>query len=265
MSDIESTTIDVDRFLEDGFVRIEGAVPRAVAAQCCDLLWDALDADRDDPGTWTEPVVRIGGRWDPPFVAASTTPVLLDAYDRLVGEGRWVRPVGLGTFPVRFPHGADPGDTGRHIDGGFTVEGQTWPFVNVTSRGRGLLMLFLLTDVGPDDAPTRIDVGSHLDVPKYLVGYGEHGRSVLDLCRDMDADGMLDAPFRPTVEATGAAGDVYLCHPFLVHAAQSMARGRPRMIAQPPLATVDPFRLDGAGTTPVEMAVRRALDFPGQG
>jgi hypothetical protein len=32
--------------------------------------------------------------------------------------------------------------------------------VNVHSRARGLLALFLLTDVGPDDAPTRLVRGS---------------------------------------------------------------------------------------------------------
>ena len=37
--------------------------------------------------------------------------------------------------------------------------------------------------------------------------------------------------------ATGRAGDVFLCHPFLVHAASWPHRGRrPRMIAQPGVA-----------------------------
>ena len=263
--------VDTERFIDEGYLRIAGAVPRSITERCCDLLWEDLDADRSDPGTWTEPVVRVGGRWDPPFVEAATMPVLLDAYDRLLGSGRWVRPRGLGTFPVRFPHPADPGDTGWHVDGSFAVEGQTWPYVDLRSRGRGLLVLFLLTDVGPDDAPTRIKVGSHLDVPGYLVDHRD-GRSVLELCRAMDEDGMLDAASRPTVEATGAAGDVYVCHPFLVHAAQPMRSAQPpnsgqgcgirppRIIAQPPIETVAPFRLDATGTSPVEMAVRRALN-----
>ncbi|PYO17954.1 MAG: phytanoyl-CoA dioxygenase, partial [Candidatus Rokuibacteriota bacterium] len=33
--------------------------------------------------------------------------------------------------------------------------------MNVQSRGRGLLVLFLFTDVGDQDAPTEILVGSH--------------------------------------------------------------------------------------------------------
>lgn len=45
-----------------------------------------------------------------------------------------------------------------------------------------------------------------------------------------------ESSHRPQVCATGAAGTVYLCHPFLVHAAQPLVRGeRPRFLAQPPL------------------------------
>ena len=44
---------------------------------------------------------------------------------------------------------------------------------------------------------------------------------------------------RPLAWATGRAGDVYLCHPFIVHAATWPHRGNaPRFIAQPPLSPV---------------------------
>jgi hypothetical protein len=45
---------------------------------------------------------------------------------------------------------------------------------NLRSEGSALLMLFLLSDVG-DDAPTRIRVGSHVDVPALLASAGERG------------------------------------------------------------------------------------------
>jgi hypothetical protein len=82
----------------------------------------------------------------------------------------------------------------------------------VTSKGRALLMLFLFSDVGEQDAPMRIRVGSHLDVARLLEPAGEAGMSDLDLDRV--------GAGRPQVLATGEAGTVYLCHPFLVHAAQ---------------------------------------------
>ena len=70
----------------------------------------------------------------------------------------------------------------------------------------------------------------------------------------------------PVVDAIGSAGDVYLCHPFLVHAAQ-VNRGRlPRFIAQPPLDLVGELEIENArrGFSPVEAAVRRGLGIEEQ-
>jgi hypothetical protein len=43
--------------------------------------------------------------------------------------------------------------------------------------------------------------------------------------------------------ATGAAGTVYLCHPFLAHAARRHRGNTPRFMAQPPLYPKVPFNL----------------------
>jgi hypothetical protein len=61
--------------------------------------------------------------------------------------------------------------------------------------------------------------------------------------------------------ATGEAGTVYLCHPFLVHAAQMHRGSQPRFIAQPPLGLAEPYQLDrkDGAYSPVEMAIRLAL------
>ena len=55
----------------------------------------------------------------PTFVAAASTPRLHMACDALVGKGRWIRPVGLGTFPIRFPFSEPPGNDGWHVDVSF--------------------------------------------------------------------------------------------------------------------------------------------------
>ena len=63
------------------------------------------------------------------------------------------------------------------------------------------------------------------------------------------------------VIATGRAGTVYLCHPFLVHAAQPHRGINPRFIAQPPLYPRAPFELtrsDGEYSL-VEQAIRLGL------
>jgi hypothetical protein len=47
------------------------------------------------------------------FAAAGTQPVLWEAFDQLIGAGRWWRRRGVGgTIPVRFPGPDDPGDAG---------------------------------------------------------------------------------------------------------------------------------------------------------
>ncbi|OCC01372.1 phytanoyl-CoA dioxygenase [Labrys sp. WJW] len=251
----------IERFIEDGFVRVDDAFPRELAEQARAIMWRDLPCDPNDPATWTKPVIRLAGYGGGPFEKAVNTPVLLNAFDQLVGQGRWHPRDGLGSFPIRFPHPDDPGDVGWHVDLSFPGEGcdpdersdfSAWR-VNVTSRGRALLMLFLFSDVGPEDAPTRIRVGSHLDMARYLAPAGEAGRSHMDL-EQMGAQ-------RPQSLATGKAGTVYLCHPFLVHAAQKHRGSTPRFLAQPPLMPKEPFRLqrDDGDYSPVEIAIRRAL------
>lgn len=245
-------TVDAaERFIEDGYVKLPGAFDLDVGRRCRDELWAATGCAPDDPSTWTEPVVRLGGFSTPPFREAANTSALHHAFDLLVGAGRWREPGGLGTFPVRFPHPASPGDDGWHVEAGYG-DGDGTPRVALRTPERALLMLFLFSDIGPDDAPTRIRVGSHLDVPP-LIG---EDREWMALCRDAERA----SRHRPVVRATGTIGDVYLCHPFLVHAAQPHRGSAPRFMAQPPLTPSSPLDLDAtAELSPVVRAIQRAL------
>ena len=100
----------VERFLEDGFVKIEGAFPPRVAQHCASLLWRETGYDPEDPASWKDPVVRVAGMAQGPFAAAANPPVLHEAFDLLVGENRWQPRYSLGTFPLRFPHAEEPDD-----------------------------------------------------------------------------------------------------------------------------------------------------------
>ncbi|MEU6171426.1 phytanoyl-CoA dioxygenase family protein [Streptantibioticus parmotrematis] len=252
-----------ERFLADGFVRIPGAFDEATARAGAELLWRECGFDRDDPATWTAPVVRLGDMAQPPFAQAANTPVLHAAYDRLVGAGRWRPRRSLGTFPLRFPHPEEPLDTGWHIEGSYLPEGARWYHANWRSRERALLMLFLFSEVGEDDAPTVVRVGSHLDVPPLLRGHGEPGASILAI----GAEVAEASAHREEAYVTGRPGDVYLCHPFLVHRAQRHTGTRPRFMAQPPLHPVGPCLVEHEDRVPqrcppVERAIRDALGLP---
>jgi hypothetical protein len=98
-------------------------------------------------------------------------------------------------------------------------------------------------------------------VARLLAPAGADGLSFMELAAALPA-----MAARPTALATGPAGTVYLCHPFLVHAAQPHRGNEPRFLAQPPLLPAEPFRLaraDGA-YSPVEQAIRDALSDEGR-
>jgi hypothetical protein len=246
---VSLTTGQVDQFVAEGYVKLDGAFPAAVGDRCRRELREAPGCHPDDPATWTQPVIRLGGFGSPPFREAANTQTLHQAFDQLVGPGRWEPRIGLGTVPVRFPSSRDPGDDGWHVEA--SSEGEHGELkLSLRSRGRALLMLFLFSEVSQDDAPTRIRVGSHLDVPLLLEPSGEDGREWMELC----GEAVAASEHRPLALATGTVGDVYLCHPFLVHAAQPHRGCAPRFMAQPPLYPTGLLDLDADRPSPVEQA-----------
>lgn len=259
------TPTEIEQFIEQGFVRIEAAFPRAVAEEACAVLWRESGCDRRDRSTWTRPVVRLPGFGGGPFAAAASTPRLHEAYDQLCGVGRWIARDGLGTFVIRFPVPGDPRDTGWHIDASFPPSGDAVPTdyghwrVNVSTRDRLLLALFLFSDVSETDAPTRIAAGSHVPIARALLPADEDGYSLYD----MGASGVFDAiaAGREVAHATGEAGTVWLCHPFLVHAAQQNHGDDVRFLAQPPIMPREQAKLDRAdgAYSAVERATRLGL------
>jgi hypothetical protein len=98
---------EIGSFVTDGFVAVRGAVPADVLRACQAEIWSVLGERGvlpDDESTWREPVVRIPCPDSEAFAAAGTQPVLWEAFDQLIGEGRWWHRRGVGgTVPVRFP------------------------------------------------------------------------------------------------------------------------------------------------------------------
>ena len=60
-----------------------------------------------------------------------------------------------------------------------------------------------------------------MDIPPLLRPYGERGVSMFRIARQVDTA----SAHRPLALATGSPGDVYLCHPFLVHAPSLLTAG----------------------------------------
>jgi len=97
--------VDIDKFSADGYLVVRGAVDEATVAECRSLIWRELALRGvlpDDPHSW--PVLaEIDGLDGEPFAKAGLAPALREAYDALIGPGRWRR-VDVGrALMVRFP------------------------------------------------------------------------------------------------------------------------------------------------------------------
>ncbi len=224
--------LDLDAFMSAGYVKIETAAPRSVADEARALLWRRLGLSPDDPDGWSAPV-----RWTSditgqgPFGDLIRSPDLAAALDAVCGRGGWVPRGSLGNIPVRFPVSPPDDDRGGHVDANTPLPDGTW---TVSGRPHTVLLLTLLSEVSVTDAPTRIRVGSHHDVARVLgpdpVELAEMGRLV-----DEASAG------RAVVHATGEPGDMYLVHPFTVHAADEHRGSTPRFMAQAPVMLTSPL------------------------
>jgi hypothetical protein len=257
----ELTTEQIDGFINEGFVKVENAFPREIADECLSILWKATQCDPNDPDSWTRPVIRIGELGLDPFKKAANTSILHNAFDQLAGKNNWIPRTTLGSFPIRFPCKEPANDTGWHADASFPGEDPGNYFewrINIHSKGRALLMLFLFSDVSERDAPTIIRKSSHLDVAKILEPEGEKGLSFMELAQRLDT-----LPAREEVLATGKAGTVYLCHPFIVHAAQNHLGSNPKFMAQPPLLTSNDLNIHktDAELYPIWKAILYGIDL----
>lgn len=258
MSEILSSK-EIEQFVHNGFVRIENAFSREIADAALDILWADLPGDRSDPSTWTEPVIRLGMYTQQPFVESLNSEKMHLIYDQLIGKNRWLPCRSVGTFPVRFPSDQEPKDTGKHVDVSFPGSDPGNYFEwrsNLKSKGRALLMLVLYSDVSENDAPTVIYEGSHIDIAKLLMNEGDAGLSFMEITSKLDT-----LPKRKEIYATGKAGTVYLCHPFLVHSAQPHRGTNPKFMAQPPLLLKGELSVNDSANdyAPVEQAIRLAL------
>ena len=142
--------VDLDTFERDGYVVVRGAVSAKVAEACRRAIWEGMGQRgirHCDPATWpavVEPDSLDGGV----FAEAGASPASAAACDALIGPQRWTAPIRPGAaVVVRFPS-QERANAGYHIEGSYDGPGGYW--ANLRSRARGLLALFLFSDVGPD-------------------------------------------------------------------------------------------------------------------
>ncbi|MEW9550627.1 phytanoyl-CoA dioxygenase [Nonomuraea sp. NPDC050783] len=239
--------VDVEGFVADGFAKVEAVVPREVGEAAQELLWQRIGLSPDDPPGWTQPVVWTADlTGEGPFGQIVRSARLAAALDAVAGAGGWLPLGSVGNIPVRFPRVPPAEDRGWHIDANTPRPDGTY---GVSGRPHTLLLLVLLSEVGPRDAPTRIRAGSQRDMARLL---DERVQDVMEIGPRFEEVGRD----RPVALATGLPGDVYVVHPFAVHAAQEHQGTRPRFMAQAPVFLSRP--LAPGADTPLARAAGQA-------
>jgi hypothetical protein len=251
------TSCQIDQFIECGWTLLRNAFPRAIASEVRKRIWREIALDPERPETWKQPLVHVRKNFDGEPFARAFTPQVTGAFDDLMGEGRWLQSRWLGWWPVLFPGFAQPPWRrplqGWHIDGCHFKH-------HLDSREQGLLPIFIFSDIDPGDGGTAIAERSHQVTSRILAESGLVGMDMDSLSARVHAiPGVLNS----VIEATGAAGDVLLMHPFMLHATSQNTGRYVRFICNPCMSLHERMnvgKLDrSGGFSPVEIAINRAL------
>lgn len=257
MSNLSSslTAEQTEQFIERGYLVIRGAFDGADSTEWVKRECARTGVDLSDPATWSAPYVRIPTERKEPMetyapAAYEAMAALMGGRERMKNHGR------IDLMAVNLTQGADrPFEPPTAASRGWHKDG--WHFRHfLDSPEQGFLAIPLLTDVLPQGGATFIAAGSVAPVARYLAGRPE---GVLP--DDFPVREMLEEPGIEFIEATGAAGDFYLLHPYLLHAVSQNVLRRPRAICNCLIELKEPMHFDRADGdySPVERAVLRGL------
>lgn len=249
-----------DEFERVGLTCLRGAVEPTVARDMCDRVWERADSKlgirRDDASTWRRvpPSVmkeckETGWPFDPILA-----PVVTEVLDGLLGPD-WVRPQHPGQLLTSAPVARD-----------WVLPHQIWhmdsPAPGWIDGLSGAQVFLLLDRVEPRGGGTLVAGGSH----RLVAGLPERqdrrypGRSAqirkalrihVQWMRELWQEGPNEARvarfFEETtayegiplqvLEITGEPGDVFLMHPWMLHAPSMNCSGRMRVMLTERLST----------------------------
>jgi hypothetical protein len=231
-------SFDVETFVQDGFIVVRGAIPSSATAAVLEHLESAGGFLGADP--WQ---IEQRSVYDMPILVDVVTEAVRSAFDAVAGVGQWHLAADWG-FPCRFPGAMDPL---WHIDG-------DWFTHHVWSGEQVVTPIFLWHDVGSEDAPTLLARGSHGQVARLLASHepdGIPGDRIVSIVHET-------ITVEDAVPATGTAGDVYICHPFLAHSFNPIGPRKRRVISNVSVHGRSPIDIRSP-ETPVARAVASAL------
>ncbi|HEY1125501.1 MAG TPA: phytanoyl-CoA dioxygenase family protein [Sphingobium sp.] len=258
-------------FRENGWMRVQHAFDDEAGAAMRDAVWAVLaqaGIARDRPDSWTveRPAHLQRLKADPAFLAVGSE-TLLAAIDAVLEGRAYEPPKDWGGFFLAFPTAtpwAIP-TAGWHIDANYLSP--LWP-------AGGVKTFTLLDDVEPRGGGTLMVSGSHrlvhrwfrenpppagtrsgemrklLQAHPYVGGLHEAGDPDARIARFMARAEEHDGIPLQVVETVGAAGDVILAHPLLLHVAAPNNAAKPRFLLSGGVT------LDGWGWDSVQASLR---------
>jgi hypothetical protein len=236
----------------DGIVKIEGAFAEDEAARMRDVVWRELkkryEIERDDPSTWDRhPPSGLRTSKKHPAFTPILGPVLGQALDDLFGAGQWRRPRHAGqvliTMPGSQPWRVPPGLWHADFQYQFPPEGisavKIWALFGPVAPGGGgtaqltgshqLMVRYLNHRSGAELEYKRVRDGfmrSHPWLRALTHDDGDPERNT----RFMQAGANIEGVQVRVVELVGDPGDVFITHPWVMHAIAPNATSIPRMM-----------------------------------
>lgn len=250
--------VDIEQFKKDGYICIRQVFAADLAYKCRNILWNKLMDDGinpDDPMTWVRRKsighmfpISDGSPWSDVFPTRLTK-----AIDSICGENRWCKPAGLGWWTISFP-GWDS-DRGWDVEGQWHIDGSHihYPF----NKEVGLTAIMLFSEVRENlHGPTTVLKGSHKYMSKLISEAGFRGLSGYQIKKKLN---VCDEEWE-TAQFTGQPGDVYLMHPFLVHARSRNVgdygdRSSIRYLCHPAIALKEDMNFCGKILSPLEQSI----------
>ncbi|EJU05871.1 hypothetical protein DACRYDRAFT_104360 [Dacryopinax primogenitus] len=250
-----------DHFLEHGWLKIPNAIQKKYVDDFMSNYWIRMDYDEHDPSTWKEEYVKLPRHRDIPV--SEFCPDAYKAICDIVGGEERLDPVRNSMHGDQFivNNGSEywekneyPPQTakGWHTD-------NDWYRQFLDSGEIALTIIHLFTDIEPRGGGTYICEDGMKGVCKFFLKHREG----------------LDPPFPPETyahikdckvftEMTGKAGDTFITHVYLPHAASQNHIRKPRVISNPHVSLSSPFDFSrpAADLSLVEQVVLRALGRP---
>ena len=241
----------LEHFRIHGWMRVQQAFSADAAAAMRDVVWAGLAGAgirRGAPATWTveRPTGLQSLKTDPVFDAVASQRLLATVGDILETRS-FEKPKNWGALFIAFPSEGDweVPSGGWHTDANY--RSQLWP-------PKGVQIHSLFGDTAPRSGASLILSGSHrlihtwfqdnpapanaksADMRKLLLGHPyirdlhTDGDPAARIVRFMDEVEEVDGIPLQVIENTGAAGDVLLLHPLLMHVASRNTGAGPRFL-----------------------------------